>query len=106
MLAPSILSGGGGESWSTRVVEISNDLSDSKRRIGKIGQRGLVQVQNRYSPTGRFGRSLAAATTSSSTAYSPFVVTAAFMGSDVLADEPPGFRGVAVSVDLRSRFDL
>jgi len=72
---------GGGGSWSTRVVEISNDLSDSKRRISKIGQRALVQVQNRYSPTDRFGWSLAAATTSSSTAYSPFVVTAAFMGT-------------------------
>ena len=86
---------GGGGSWSTRVVEISNDLSDSKRRISKIGQRALVQVQNRYSPTDRFGWSLAAATTSSSTAYSPFVVTAAFMGSKdpgILSSDLDAFR--------------
>ena len=41
--------GGGGGSWSTEIAAFSNDLSESKRPTGKIGQKALVQVQNRYS---------------------------------------------------------
>jgi len=34
---------------STRIAEFSNDLNESKRPISKIGQKALVQVQNKYS---------------------------------------------------------
>lgn len=45
----SIENGGGGGSWSTKIAEFSNDLSESKRPTSTIGQKALVQVQNRYS---------------------------------------------------------
>lgn len=41
--------GGGGGSCSTKIAEFSNDLSESKRPTSTIGQKALVQVQNRYS---------------------------------------------------------
>src|SRR6188768_270386 len=41
--------GGGGGSWSARIVEFANDLHESKRPSSAIRQKALVQVQNRYS---------------------------------------------------------
>jgi len=32
------------------IAEFSSDLSKSKRAIGEIGKKAVVQVQNRYSP--------------------------------------------------------
>ena len=49
-LIPLELSGEGGGSWSTKIIEFSKVLNESKRPTGKIGQKALVQVQNRYSP--------------------------------------------------------
>src|SRR5688500_17318567 len=46
---PEWRSSGGGGSWSARIVEFANDLNESKRPSSAIGQKALVQVQNRYS---------------------------------------------------------
>jgi len=52
-LIPLELGGGGGGSWSIRIAEFLNVLRDRKRVIGEIGRKAEVQVQNRYSGTGR-----------------------------------------------------